>query len=120
MSKAVLNVSQSDKMRQINEKWFGKEIIHQSWSNSDASSSSLDLSYFWCLFLIAAATAIFALILNFLLGRIHFDTTIWRRIAGSFHIFRLEDGCREGGINLEPPVMVEEASPSTDHPIESF
>ncbi|KAG6598476.1 Glutamate receptor 2.9, partial [Cucurbita argyrosperma subsp. sororia] len=61
ISKAVLKVVQSDRINKINEKWFGKNISFQSGNSDDgseASSSSLDLSYFSSLFLITASPII--------------------------------------------------------------
>ncbi|XP_022997332.1 glutamate receptor 2.9-like [Cucurbita maxima] len=134
ISKEVLKVVQSDKINKINEKWFGKNISFQSGSSDDgseASSSSLDLSYFSSLFLITASVSIFALTLYFFRYFIRNQTfklylsnsdsaTVWRRIkaAAPSLIFIMKDhDSREARVGVEQPLAAEpvaEASLRTD------
>lgn len=127
MSKAMLKVTESGKISEIQDTWFQKKRRYNQ-SNcyskdndtSSSSSSRLDLSYFWILFLIAASAAIFALLLYFFLflhkgrsslHRIHSDTILWKTILTTFHTFNLRHSRRPEG---EPP-----AAPPTPpaHPL---
>lgn len=123
-------MTQSDQMNQIEKKWFGKKITHQygSSDSSEASSSSVDLSYFRSLFLITASAAIFALTLYFFRfirnqRFVEKNHCFWRRIIAAIilHIFTTKDDHQEGPVDAEPPVAVAvvavEASPSTNTPL---
>ena len=61
MSRAVLNVTESEKMNQIQNTWFGDQCNSLS-SGSKVTSSRLSLGSFWGLFLIAGSAAIIALL----------------------------------------------------------
>ncbi|XP_038884545.1 glutamate receptor 2.9-like [Benincasa hispida] len=116
ISKAVLKVTQSDEMNQIDERWFGKKISHQSDSSdgSDASSSSLDLTYFRNLFFITTFAVIFALTLYFFR---HSDSpTIWTRIIAAIYRINVtkDDGRIDNVESSVPAEVAEEASLSTD------
>ncbi|XP_023536844.1 glutamate receptor 2.7-like [Cucurbita pepo subsp. pepo] len=66
ISRAVLNVTESEKMNQLQRKWFKNE--DNSWSSiSKITSSRLNLSSFWGLFLIAGTAAIIALLIYFII-----------------------------------------------------
>ncbi|GLT85187.1 hypothetical protein SLE2022_033830 [Rubroshorea leprosula] len=60
VSRAILNVTESDKMREIENKWLKK---HCTVSSTLVSSNRLDLGSFWGLFLIAGVAAALALII---------------------------------------------------------
>ncbi|CAM8898111.1 unnamed protein product [Rhodiola kirilowii] len=57
VSRAILNVTQGDKMVEIESKWFGRQ------ANCSTSSSSIGLDSFWGLFLIAGCASVSALII---------------------------------------------------------
>ncbi|KAE8647217.1 glutamate receptor 2.7 [Cucumis sativus] len=61
VSRAVLNVTESEKMNQIQNTWFGDQCNSLS-SGSKVTSSRLSLGSFWGLFLIAGSAAIIALL----------------------------------------------------------
>lgn len=61
MSRAVLNVTESEKMNRIQKTWFGGQCNSVS-SGSKVTSSRLNLGSFWGLFLIAGSAAIIALL----------------------------------------------------------
>ncbi|OMO90591.1 Ionotropic glutamate receptor [Corchorus olitorius] len=100
VSRAVLNVTQSDKMEQIEKSWFKKETTCPDF-NPSVSPNSLGLESFWGLFLIAAVASISALIIfgaMFLYEQRHvllqfhsFETSIWRRILIMSRIFDQKD-----------------------------
>ncbi|KAL6218372.1 hypothetical protein ACLB2K_011586 [Fragaria x ananassa] len=62
VSQAILNMTEGQKMMDIESKWFKKESNCQS-SSQLGSSNSLGLDSFWGLFLIAGVASIFALII---------------------------------------------------------
>ncbi|XP_023538261.1 glutamate receptor 2.1-like [Cucurbita pepo subsp. pepo] len=62
ISRAVLNVRESEKMNQLQMKWFGGD---NSWSSVKVTSSRLNVSNFWGLFLIVGTAAIVSLFIYF-------------------------------------------------------
>ncbi|XP_061966571.1 glutamate receptor 2.8-like [Populus nigra] len=62
ISRAILNVTEGDEMKQIEGAWFGKKSTCPE-SSSSISSNSLSLKSFWGLFLIAGLAALLALII---------------------------------------------------------
>ncbi|KAK7283151.1 hypothetical protein RIF29_12472 [Crotalaria pallida] len=96
ISRAILNVTQGDKMRRIEGAWL-KESNCQD-SNTKVSSNSLGLESFWGLFLIAGTTSLLALLIcamSFLYQHRHIcynpSTSIWRRIGILLRIFNQRD-----------------------------
>ncbi|XP_022131338.1 glutamate receptor 2.8-like [Momordica charantia] len=64
ISRQVLNVTESEKMNQIQKKWLGENCNSPS-SGGNVGSSRLNLSSFWGLFLIAGSAAVVALLIYF-------------------------------------------------------
>nr|XP_034890042.1 glutamate receptor 2.8-like [Populus alba] len=62
VSRAVLNMTEGDKMKEIENAWFGKQSNCPDSSNS-VTSNSLSLKSFWGLFLIAGVASLLALII---------------------------------------------------------
>ncbi|XVF18412.1 hypothetical protein REPUB_Repub11eG0019200 [Reevesia pubescens] len=98
VSRAILNVTQGEKMKQIERAWFKKESCLDP--NTIVSSNSLGVESFWGLFLIAGVASISALIIfaamflyeqrNVLL-RFNSETPIWRKIRIMSRIFDQRD-----------------------------
>ncbi|CAI0438635.1 unnamed protein product [Linum tenue] len=63
ISRAVLNVTEGDKMTKIEEAWFGKNSRCPESSTSVSPGGQLGLNSFWSLFLIAGVAAVSALII---------------------------------------------------------
>ncbi|XP_061374921.1 glutamate receptor 2.7-like isoform X2 [Gastrolobium bilobum] len=103
ISRAILNVTQGDKMRTIENAWF-KDISCQEYSTEISSNNSLGLESFWGLFLIAGTASLLALIIfatTFLYQHRHIwfghdpNTSMWRRIGILVGIFDQRDlNCR--------------------------
>ncbi|KAJ6745285.1 GLUTAMATE RECEPTOR 2.9 [Salix koriyanagi] len=99
MSRAILNVTEGDKMEKIEKAWFGEKSGCPE-SSTSISSNSLSLKSFWGLFLIAGLAASLALII-FLVMFVYrernvlrsYDSTasIWSRIENFFRIFIQRD-----------------------------
>ncbi|XP_057458927.1 glutamate receptor 2.9-like [Lotus japonicus] len=95
ISRAILNVTQGDKMKTIENAWFKKSTCLDS--TTDISSVySLGLESFWGLFLVVGIASLFALLIfavTFLYQHrhiwLHYDpsTSIWRRIGILVRIF---------------------------------
>ncbi|KAL4653335.1 hypothetical protein ACB092_01G295300 [Castanea dentata] len=100
VSWAVLNVTEGEKMKEIEKAWFGDHRNCSS-SNTQVSSGSLSLESFWGLFLIAGIASLSALIISFSMFLykerrqiwICFDSknSIWRRIFHALRIFDNKD-----------------------------
>ncbi|XP_022731763.1 glutamate receptor 2.7-like isoform X2 [Durio zibethinus] len=99
VSRAILNVTQGDKMEQIQKFWFNNEGVCPDF-NPSVSSNSLDLESFWGLFLIAGVASISALIIfaamflyeqRHVLFQLHSETSMWRRIRIMSRIFDQKD-----------------------------
>ncbi|KAK4374103.1 hypothetical protein RND71_004780 [Anisodus tanguticus] len=82
VSRAVLNVTEGEKMVQIERAWFGESTCSDS--STSLSSNSLGLDSFWGLFIIALVAAILALLI-FLGKFIHEHWHIIRQSNLSFH-----------------------------------
>lgn len=101
VSRAILNVTQGDEMKQIEDKWFKKESIWpDDIENPSISSNSLGLESFRGLFLIAGTASLLALVIfvvMFLYEQRHvllqFDseTSIWKRIRTMSRFFDQKD-----------------------------
>ncbi|XVE53494.1 hypothetical protein DITRI_Ditri03aG0007700 [Diplodiscus trichospermus] len=94
VSRAILNVTQGDKMKQIEDAWFNKESCPDPYTS--VSSNSLGVDSFWGLFLIAGVASMSALIIfaamflyehMHVLLRLNSETSIWRRILIMSRIF---------------------------------
>ncbi|XWS17897.1 hypothetical protein CRYUN_Cryun33cG0107900 [Craigia yunnanensis] len=99
VSRAILNVTQGDKMEQIQNAWFKNEIVCPDFDPS-VSSNSLGLESFWGLFLIAGVASISALIVfaakflyeqRLVMFQFHSETSMWRRIRIMSRIFDQKD-----------------------------
>ncbi|XP_022759820.1 glutamate receptor 2.9-like [Durio zibethinus] len=99
VSRGILNVTQSDEINQIEDKWFKKETVCLD-RNVSISSNSLGLESFSGLFLIAGTASLLALVIfvaMFLYEQRHvflqFDpeTPIWRRIHTMSRFFDQKD-----------------------------
>ncbi|KAK7351327.1 hypothetical protein VNO77_10694 [Canavalia gladiata] len=100
ISRAILNVTQGNKMKTIENAWF-KESICNSSSAEISSKNSLGLESFWGLFLLAGIASLLALLIfaaTFLYQ--HKDiwssgnnptTSIWKRIGNLISIFNQRD-----------------------------
>ncbi|XWS17898.1 hypothetical protein CRYUN_Cryun33cG0108000 [Craigia yunnanensis] len=98
VSRAILNVTESEKMKQIEDAWFNKESCPDS--NTLVSSDSLGVESFWGLFLIAGVASISALIIfaamflyeqRHVFLRFNSEISTWRRIRIMSRIFDQRD-----------------------------
>ncbi|XP_038884294.1 glutamate receptor 2.8-like [Benincasa hispida] len=88
VSRAVLNVTESEKMNQIQKKWFGEQCNSLP-TGSKVTSSRLNLDSFWGLFLITGSAAIIALIVYFIIFLCKEQHTLRRTVnEGSNSSFR--------------------------------
>ncbi|KDO67341.1 hypothetical protein CISIN_1g036525mg, partial [Citrus sinensis] len=113
VSKAILNVTEGDKMKEIEDAWFKK---HSSCPDASTvvSSRSLGLNSFWGLFLIAGIAAILALII-FLAVFVHQHRNVLRNSESSLldlsaHTFKDKCGIQVHGMGAT------EASPDSRYP----
>jgi ionotropic glutamate receptor len=100
VSREILNVTEGEKMKEIEKAWLGKETNCPD-SNTQVSSNSLSLASFWGLFLIAGVASLLALIVSlgmFLYNErcqilMRFDTkgSLGRRIRHTLRIFDRKD-----------------------------
>ncbi|WJX41656.1 hypothetical protein P8452_28977 [Trifolium repens] len=99
ISRAILNVTQGDKMKTIENAWF-KEAICLDSSTEISSNNNLGLESFWGLFLIAWIASLVALLIfvvTFLYQHKHIwlnndqNTSIWRRVCILVRIFDQRD-----------------------------
>ncbi|KAJ7958442.1 Glutamate receptor [Quillaja saponaria] len=135
MSKAILNVTEGDKMREIEDAWFKKKGSCPDLMRSSVSSNSLGLDSFWGLFLIAgvaSVSALFVFAIRFLYEHRHImlrynpRTSILRRIAILFrifdhkdlssHTFRKSEMQDKSDITSARGLSAVETSPSTHYP----
>lgn len=63
LSRAILNLTESDEMTEIERKWFGDQTSCSD-ESSPFSSDSLSFTNFWGLFLITGTASIICLIIN--------------------------------------------------------
>ncbi|KAK0571500.1 hypothetical protein LWI29_017164 [Acer saccharum] len=99
VSRAILNVTESEKMKEIEDAYFKKHVSCPD-SSTLVSSNSLGLNSFWGLFLIAGIAAILALIIFMaifvyehgnVLKKSDPRTSIWTRIRVLSRIFISRD-----------------------------
>ncbi|XP_073262156.1 glutamate receptor 2.8-like [Populus alba] len=99
VSRAVLNMTEGDKMREIENAWFGKQSNCPDSSNS-VTSNSLSLKSFWGLFLIAGVASLLALIIFMVmfvykerkvLRPLNSTISIRRKVSNFFRIFIQRD-----------------------------
>ncbi|KAL9338651.1 hypothetical protein Peur_067666 [Populus x canadensis] len=99
VSRAILNVTEEDKMKQIADAWFGKQSSCPD-SSTLISSNSLSLKSFGGLFLIAGIASLSALLI-FIVKFVYQErrvlspddprASMWRRIQNLFIIFNERD-----------------------------
>ncbi|KAJ7958445.1 Glutamate receptor [Quillaja saponaria] len=135
MSRAILNVTEGDKMRETEDAWFKKKVSCPDLMSSSVSANSLGLNSFWGLFLIAgvaSVSALFVFAIRFLYERRHIflrynpSTSIWRRVAILFrifnhkdlssHTFRKSEMQNKSDITSARGLSAVETSPSTHYP----
>ncbi|KAJ6673853.1 GLUTAMATE RECEPTOR 2.9 [Salix viminalis] len=99
VSREILNLIEGDNMKQIEDKWFGKQSSCPD-SSTSISSNSLSLRSFWGLFLIAGIASLSALLIftvNFVyqerrvLSPDDPRASMWRRIQNLFIVFDERD-----------------------------
>ncbi|PON73156.1 Ionotropic glutamate receptor [Parasponia andersonii] len=98
VSMAILNVTEGDDMKNIENKWFNLEQNTCSDSNPSVSSDSLSLGSFWGLFIIAGVSSLSALIIFVIMflhkhKQILFDSrdSVRRRLGIIFRSFDEKD-----------------------------
>ncbi|MED6203635.1 hypothetical protein PIB30_001333 [Stylosanthes scabra] len=98
ISRAILNVTQGDKMKTIENAWLNGSSCPES--SAQVSSASLGLESFWGLFLVigvSCALALMFFLATFLyqhrhvLSSYHPNTSIWTRIVTLLSIFNEKD-----------------------------
>ncbi|KAJ6373290.1 hypothetical protein OIU76_027597 [Salix suchowensis] len=99
VSRAVLNMTEGDKMKEIENAWFGKQSRCPD-SSPWITSSSLSLKSFWGLFLIAGVASLLALIIFMvmfvykerkMLSPLDSRIPIWRKARNFFRVFIQRD-----------------------------
>ncbi|XP_038699195.1 glutamate receptor 2.7-like [Tripterygium wilfordii] len=99
VSRAILEVTEGDKMKDIEKTWFGNESTCPN-SSTSVSSSSLGLDSFWGLFLIAGVASTLALLIfaamfvyeqRNLLKTSDSESSKWRKIWDLARIFNQKD-----------------------------
>ncbi len=100
VSRAVLNVTEGEKMKEIENEWLRKKNNCPD-SNNQVSSKSLSLASFWGLFLIAGVASLLALIISLsmflykerrqILICFHSEGSVWRRFHHTLRIFDKKD-----------------------------
>ncbi|GAV77833.1 Lig_chan domain-containing protein/SBP_bac_3 domain-containing protein/ANF_receptor domain-containing protein [Cephalotus follicularis] len=100
VSRAVLNVTEGDKMKEIEAAWFHKLTSCRDTSSSTITSSNLGLESFWGLFLMAVVASFSALIIyaamflysqRKILTLVDPNASIWRRILDIIKNFVKKD-----------------------------
>ncbi|TQD70319.1 hypothetical protein C1H46_044147 [Malus baccata] len=99
VSRAILNVNEGDRMKEIEKKWFNKESSCPG-PNSLVSSTSLSLESFWGLFLIAGLASTLALLIyaamflyehKEVLSRLDPEASLWRKFCVMLRIYDKKD-----------------------------
>ncbi|WJX35445.1 hypothetical protein P8452_23435 [Trifolium repens] len=99
ISRAILNVTQGDKMKTIEKTWF-KEAICLDSNTKISSNNNLGLESFWGLFLIAGVSSLLALlifVITFICQNKHIllnndpNTSVWQRVCILIRIFDQRD-----------------------------
>ncbi|KAG6739158.1 hypothetical protein POTOM_056744 [Populus tomentosa] len=111
VSRAVLNMTEGDEMKKIENAWFGKQSNCPD-SSTSVTSNSLSLKSFWGLFLIAGVASLLALIIFMvmfvykerkMLRPLNSRISIWSKIRNFFRIFIQRDlkshTFRKSGLN---------------------
>ncbi|XP_061951242.1 glutamate receptor 2.8-like [Populus nigra] len=111
VSRAVLNMTEGDKMKEIENAWFGKQSNCPD-SSTSVTSNSLSLKSFWGLFLIAGVASLLALIIFMFmfvykerkrLRPLNSRISIRRKVGNFFRIFIQRDlkshTFRKSGLN---------------------
>ncbi|KAF3446141.1 hypothetical protein FNV43_RR11320 [Rhamnella rubrinervis] len=100
ISRAILNVTEGDEMKKIENKWLMDWASCPLDSKPSITSSSLSLDSFWGLFLIAGVSSLSALVIfavlfifkhRHILLQFDSETSIWRRITVMFRTFDQRD-----------------------------
>ncbi|KAA8521442.1 hypothetical protein F0562_012105 [Nyssa sinensis] len=125
VSRAILNVTEGDKMVEIEKAWFGEQSSCPD-PNSLVSSNSLGVESFWGLFLIAGVASISALIIYtalFLYEHRHVlgpKTSIWKKTVEVARHFDQKDlsshTFRKGELQDRNGINGMEASPNSNPP----
>ncbi|GMN45603.1 hypothetical protein TIFTF001_014766 [Ficus carica] len=98
ISRAILNVTEGDEMKQIENKWFKFKESNCPDSQARVSSNSLSVGSFWGLFLIAGIASVVSLII-FVITFLHKHRQIllgsgdsmWKRIRAIFKSYDQKD-----------------------------
>jgi hypothetical protein len=131
VSRAILNVTEGDKMKEIEKAWLGTETNCPD-SNTQAFSNSLSLASFWGLFLIAGLASLLALIISVgkflymereeICRRLNAKVSLGRRIRHTLKIFderrtfRGRDLEDKSGINVVHGTCTIESPPNSNCP----
>ncbi|XP_021805298.1 glutamate receptor 2.8-like [Prunus avium] len=98
VSRAILNMTDGDEMKEIDNKWFGKQATCENTKSPFSDSKSLGLNSFWGLLLIAGLASSSALMISvatFLFMHRHIlmtrGTSVWKRIGVMLRIFLQRD-----------------------------
>ncbi|PON73154.1 Ionotropic glutamate receptor [Parasponia andersonii] len=102
VSRAILNVTEGDKMKQIENAWFVSDTICPDSSSVVSTASTLGLNSFWGLFLIAGIASLLALTIflaKFLYEQRQIllrldsenEASVWRRIKVVLRLFDEKD-----------------------------
>ncbi|CAK7354062.1 unnamed protein product [Dovyalis caffra] len=99
VSRAILNVTEGDRMKEIEDAWFGKQSTCPV-SSTSISSNSLSLKSFWGLFLIVGIASLSSLLI-FIVEFVYRErrvlmpsdsrASIWSRLQNLFVIFNQRD-----------------------------
>ncbi|KAH0990294.1 hypothetical protein GBA52_001777 [Prunus armeniaca] len=98
VSRAILNMTDGEEMKEIENKWFGKQATCENTKSPFSDSKSLGLNSFWGLLLIAGVASSSALMISvatFLFMHRHIlmtrGTSVWKRIGVMLRIFLQRD-----------------------------
>jgi ionotropic glutamate receptor len=124
VSRAVLNVTEGDKMKEIEDAWLGTQSSCQE-SSTSISSNSLSVKSFWGLFLITGIASISALMIfttifvyehrEVLLQPSDLRATTWSRVLVLFRIFIQMDFTSRPG-DLPPADNDDDQDPNAQQP----
>ncbi|XP_004292139.1 PREDICTED: glutamate receptor 2.7-like [Fragaria vesca subsp. vesca] len=92
VSRSILNVTEGDEMKNIENKWFGKKATCSVTNPMFSDSSSLGVDSFWGLFLISGLSSCLALMV--------FATSFFLRHRRIFITIRGSSICRKVGVML--------------------
>lgn len=118
LSRAILNLTESDEMSAIERKWFGDDDESCASQGSQFTSDSLSFASFWGLFLITGATSLLCCVVHLVTFLVANRRSIWEVVSTphepwkdrfrsfmelfdkkdlSSHTFRTKDGGGGGG-----------------------